>query len=179
MASVNPQNRLRHGAHAAGTRSSQSKRPRREADRRWADAEVDGPADRGRTGVFYVSHEQRRERQAGDGRRGAAQPCDLEDRDARDDRFLHDDGRRIGNGGDETEHDAENGAGSGLRGRNTDDGGAEEGDGAAGEQPPRKPFAEEGAGKDGDQQRAATNQHRRRTGIDASFGRVQGDAVDA
>src|SRR6476660_572476 len=68
---------VNHGTHATSARQPESKRPCRKADRRWEDAEVDNPAERGHTGVFYVLHERRPEWQQGQGRGGATQPRDL------------------------------------------------------------------------------------------------------
>ena len=66
-----------------------------------------------------------------------------------------------------------------LRRRDADHDGAREGDQTAGEKPARKPFVENDAGENGDEDRPDVHEHRRGSGVDAPLGLVQDDAVDA
>ena len=63
--------------------------------------------------------------------------------------------------------------------RDADHDGARERDQAAGEKTARKTLVENEAGKNGDEDRPDVHEHRRGSGVDASLGLVQHDAVQA
>ena len=102
----------------------------------------------------------------------------LQDGQPAEQRLLRHDADRVGQRGDDAQHDADH-VGLGAAGGHADEHDPGESDRDARDQPAREALPEQQPGEDRDQDRPDVDQHRRRPGVEVLLGGVESDVVDA